>query len=145
MTFNFLLRRFFLLSLSSLSLPLPSPPSVLHLSSTTSSPCPSTTPFTQTPNKSSAMTKTVTIAPRQLPLQIPPIARNCKCPVQYSVSCSEVQVVDAAGRTRDIIVIEDTPPPSAQQGLPLASAFKYLASQSAGTVTVSPACSTPTT
>ena len=91
------------------------------------------------------MATTATIAPRQLPLQTPPIARKRKRPVQYSVSYSEVQEVDAAGRTRDVIVIEDTPPPSAQQGLPHASAFNHPASQSAGTVTVSPAYSTSTT
>lgn len=43
----------------------------------------------------------------------PPVTgRKRKRPTQYTVSYSEVQEVDSAGRVRDVIVIEDTPPPS---------------------------------
>ena len=43
----------------------------------------------------------------------PPIpARKRKRPHQYTVSYSEVQEIDQAGRLRDVIVIDDTPPPS---------------------------------
>ncbi|CAL1716783.1 unnamed protein product [Somion occarium] len=43
----------------------------------------------------------------------PPVAtRKRKRAHQYTVSYSEVQEVDSAGRLREVIVIEDTPPPS---------------------------------
>ncbi|THG95235.1 hypothetical protein EW026_g6381 [Hermanssonia centrifuga] len=43
----------------------------------------------------------------------PPVpTRKRKRPHQYTVSYSEVQEVDNAGRLREVIVIEDTPPPS---------------------------------
>ncbi|THH27411.1 hypothetical protein EUX98_g6770 [Antrodiella citrinella] len=43
----------------------------------------------------------------------PPVTgRKRKRPHQYTVSYSEVQEVDSAGRVRDVIVIDDTPPPS---------------------------------
>ncbi|CCM04982.1 uncharacterized protein FIBRA_07180 [Fibroporia radiculosa] len=43
----------------------------------------------------------------------PPVAtRKRKRAHQYTVSYSEVQEVDSAGKVRDVIVIEDTPPPS---------------------------------
>ncbi|PCH42314.1 CMGC/CLK protein kinase [Wolfiporia cocos MD-104 SS10] len=38
--------------------------------------------------------------------------RKRKRPQQYTVSYSEVQEVDSTGKVRDVIVIEDTPPPS---------------------------------
>jgi dual-specificity kinase len=41
----------------------------------------------------------------------PASARKRKRPTHYSVSYSEVKEVDQEGRTRDVIVIEDTPPP----------------------------------
>ncbi|KIK47405.1 hypothetical protein CY34DRAFT_21422 [Suillus luteus UH-Slu-Lm8-n1] len=42
----------------------------------------------------------------------PPVAsRKRKRPHQYTVSYSEVQEVDEEGRVREVIVIEDTPPP----------------------------------
>lgn len=42
----------------------------------------------------------------------PPVpTRKRKRPHQYSVSYSEVQEVDTSGRLREVIVIEDTPPP----------------------------------
>ncbi|KAH9940993.1 CMGC/CLK protein kinase [Amylocystis lapponica] len=43
----------------------------------------------------------------------PPMAtRKRKRPHQYSVSYSEVQEVDPSGKLREVIVIDDTPPPS---------------------------------
>lgn len=46
-------------------------------------------------------------------LRTPSVAtRKRKRAHQYTVSYSEVQEVDSAGRVRDVIVIEDTPPPS---------------------------------
>ena len=48
-----------------------------------------------------------------LPLPTPPVARKRKRPPQYSVSYSEVQEVDTNGKLREVIVIEDTPPPPA--------------------------------
>lgn len=43
----------------------------------------------------------------------PPVTtRKRKRPQQFSVSYSEVQEVDSAGRLREVIVIDDTPPPS---------------------------------
>lgn len=43
----------------------------------------------------------------------PPVpTRKRKRPHQYTVSYSEVQEVDTAGRLREVIVIDDTPPPS---------------------------------
>jgi dual-specificity kinase len=45
-------------------------------------------------------------------LQTPPVAtRKRKRAHQYTVSYSEVQEVDSDGRLREVIVIEDTPPP----------------------------------
>jgi len=42
----------------------------------------------------------------------PPVtSRKRKRPHQYTVSYSEVQEVDEEGRVREVIVIEDTPPP----------------------------------
>lgn len=43
----------------------------------------------------------------------PPSTRKRKRPVYHSVSYSEVQEVDDSGRLREVIVIEDTPPPPA--------------------------------
>lgn len=43
----------------------------------------------------------------------PLTTRKRKRPHQYSVSYSEVQEVDPQGKVRDVIVIEDTPPPPA--------------------------------
>ncbi|KAI0077893.1 CMGC/CLK protein kinase [Panus rudis PR-1116 ss-1] len=46
-------------------------------------------------------------------MHTPPVAtRKRKRAHQYTVSYSEVQEVDSSGRTREVIVIEDTPPPS---------------------------------
>lgn len=46
-------------------------------------------------------------------LPTPPVAsRKRKRAHQYTVSYSEVQEIDREGVTRDVIVIEDTPPPS---------------------------------
>lgn len=46
-------------------------------------------------------------------LPTPPVAaRKRKRAPQYTVSYSEVQEVDSDGRLRDVIVIEDTPPPN---------------------------------
>ncbi|KAL0060827.1 Apoptosis-inducing factor 1 [Marasmius tenuissimus] len=46
-------------------------------------------------------------------LPTPPVAtRKRKRAPQYTVSYSEVQEVDSEGRLRDVIVIEDTPPPN---------------------------------
>lgn len=46
-------------------------------------------------------------------MHTPPVAtRKRKRAHQYTVSYSEVQEVDSAGRLREVIVIEDTPPPS---------------------------------
>ena len=43
----------------------------------------------------------------------PPVATRKRKRVQhYTVAYSEVQEIDSAGRLRDVIVIEDTPPPS---------------------------------
>ncbi|KAH9838369.1 CMGC/CLK protein kinase [Rhodofomes roseus] len=43
----------------------------------------------------------------------PPATRKRKrAPHQYTVSYSEVQEVDSAGKVRDVIVIDDTPPPT---------------------------------
>lgn len=42
----------------------------------------------------------------------PAVTRKRKRAHQYTVSYSEVQEVDNTGRVRDVIVIEDTPPPS---------------------------------
>jgi len=43
----------------------------------------------------------------------PPTTRKRKrAPHQYTVSYSEVQEVDSAGKVRDVIVIDDTPPPT---------------------------------
>lgn len=43
----------------------------------------------------------------------PPVAaRKRKRAHQYTVSYSEVQEVDSTGRVREVIVIEDTPPPT---------------------------------
>lgn len=46
-------------------------------------------------------------------LPTPPVAsRKRKRAQQYTVSYSEVQETDSDGRVRDVIVIEDTPPPT---------------------------------
>lgn len=42
----------------------------------------------------------------------PVLSRKRKRPHQFTVSYSEVQEVDSEGRIREVIVIEDTPPPS---------------------------------
>lgn len=48
----------------------------------------------------------------QAALPTPPVAtRKRKRAHQYTVSYSEVQEVDSDGRLREVIVIEDTPPP----------------------------------
>lgn len=67
------------------------------------------------PHKSinSTMTRMATTNGLPLPVPTPPVARKRKRPLQYSVSYSEVQEVDNDGRLRDVIVIEDTPPPPA--------------------------------
>lgn len=50
--------------------------------------------------------------PNPIVMPTPPVAsRKRKRPHQYTVSYSEVQEVDEEGRVREVIVIEDTPPP----------------------------------
>lgn len=44
-------------------------------------------------------------------LPTPPTTRKRKRAHQYTISYSEVQETDSTGRTREVIVIEDTPPP----------------------------------
>lgn len=109
--------------------------------------------------------------PPPLPLPTPtPVARKRKRPAQQvSVSYSEVREVDDAGCVREVIVIEDTPPPGAQPpltpqlgaGMLPSSGLHHtqhhhthhpghyyppppLSGQSASTLTVSPAFSTST-
>ncbi|TDL16988.1 CMGC/CLK protein kinase [Rickenella mellea] len=48
-----------------------------------------------------------------LHVQTPPVSRKRKRPHQFSVSYSEVQEIDPTGRLREVIVIDDTPPPPA--------------------------------
>jgi dual-specificity kinase len=63
-------------------------------------------PSYQRPSISSVVNRNSTILPT------PPVAtRKRKRAHQYTVSYSEVQEVDTDGRLREIIVIEDTPPP----------------------------------
>lgn len=55
------------------------------------------------------------IQPRSNPTMMPTppvLSRKRKRAHQYTVSYSEVQEVDNEGRVREVIVIEDTPPPS---------------------------------
>ncbi len=42
----------------------------------------------------------------------PPVTARKRKRQQFTVSYSEVQEVDSSGRLRDVIVIDDTPPPS---------------------------------
>lgn len=50
--------------------------------------------------------------PNPIVMPTPPVtSRKRKRPHQYTVSYSEVQEVDEEGRVREVIVIEDTPPP----------------------------------
>ena len=52
--------------------------------------------------------------PIPMSIPTPPVTtRKRKRPHQYTVSYSEVQEVDSHGRLREVIVIEDTPPPTA--------------------------------
>jgi dual-specificity kinase len=63
-------------------------------------------PSYQRPSISSVVNRNSTMLPT------PPVAtRKRKRAHQYTVSYSEVQEVDTDGRLREIIVIEDTPPP----------------------------------
>lgn len=63
-------------------------------------------PSYQRPSISNVVNRNSTILPT------PPVAtRKRKRAHQYTVSYSEVQEVDTDGRLREIIVIEDTPPP----------------------------------
>jgi dual-specificity kinase len=63
-------------------------------------------PSYQRPSISNVVNRNSTVLPT------PPIAtRKRKRVHQYTVSYSEVQEVDTDGRLREIIVIEDTPPP----------------------------------
>jgi dual-specificity kinase len=63
-------------------------------------------PSYQRPSISSVVNRNSTILPT------PPVGtRKRKRAHQYTVSYSEVQEVDTDGRLREIIVIEDTPPP----------------------------------
>ena len=63
-------------------------------------------PSYQRPTLTSVVNRNSTILPT------PPVAtRKRKRAHQYTVSYSEVQEVDTDGRLREIIVIEDTPPP----------------------------------
>lgn len=47
-----------------------------------------------------------------LPMHTPPLNRKRKRVQHYAVCYSEVQEIDTQGRVRDIIVIDDTPPPA---------------------------------
>jgi dual-specificity kinase len=62
------------------------------------------------PTLESALTRTTASG---LTMPTPPISRKRKRPHQLSVSYSEVQEIDADGRLREVIIIEDTPPPPA--------------------------------
>lgn len=53
------------------------------------------------------------VAPVPTPPSTATAQRKRKRPVYHSVSYSEVQEVDDSGRLREVIVIEDTPPPPA--------------------------------
>ena len=108
--------------------------------------------------------------PLPLPLPTPPVARKRKrAAQQVSVFYSEVREFDDAGRMREVIVIDDTPPPGAQppstpQMATASTSTAYAnaahhttyhhtqhpypppppSAQSASTLTVSPAFSTST-
>jgi dual-specificity kinase len=59
----------------------------------------------------------------------PPVpTRKRKRAHQYTISYSEVQEVDPAGRLREVIVIDDTPPPSTVSPATPANAHLYSAS-----------------
>lgn len=57
-----------------------------------------------------------------------PTRKRKRAAHQYTVSYSEVQEVDNAGRLREVIVIEDTPPPSTVSPATSANAHLYSAS-----------------
>ncbi|EJD06631.1 CMGC/CLK protein kinase [Fomitiporia mediterranea MF3/22] len=60
------------------------------------------------------VTRTAATNGLPIPVPTPPVSRKRKRPpANYSVSYSEVQEVDDDGKLREVIVIEDTPPPPA--------------------------------
>ena len=63
------------------------------------------------PPITSLLTRTANNNPVPLPMPSQPTPRKRKRPTHYSVSYSEVQEIDDEGRLREVIVIEDTPPP----------------------------------
>ncbi|KAL5485801.1 LKH1 [Sanghuangporus weigelae] len=63
------------------------------------------------PPITSLVTRTAINNAVPLPMPSQPIPRKRKRPTHYSVSYSEVQEIDDEGRLREVIVIEDTPPP----------------------------------
>lgn len=61
-----------------------------------------------------------------LTMPTPPLNRKRKRPLhQLSVSYSEVQEIDADGRMREVIIIEDTPPPPATISPAVSTSTQY--------------------
>ena len=82
----------------------------------------------------STLARTATSNAFPLPMPTPPLSRKRKRPAQYSVSYSEVQEVDRDGRLREVIVIEDTPPPPAT----ISPAYSTSTSNGAYSVSMQP-------